>query len=102
MQMFNQEIAPALALAEQRAYFRKRLRINLPALGRARRAGRPPRSRVRLSAGTVGGSSVALISSSQKRKNRMKSLKFNKGWEIIHLVRDEGVAGSNPATPINT
>src|SRR5262245_28552979 len=25
-----------------------------------------------------------------------------KGWTIAHLVRDEGVAGSNPATPTNT
>ena len=37
MQMLDEEIAPALALAEQRAHFIERPRIDLTALRRARR-----------------------------------------------------------------
>ena len=42
MQMLDQQIAPARALAEQRAHFVERLRIDLPALGRAAADGRLP------------------------------------------------------------
>ena len=37
MQMLDQEIAPARPVGEQRAHFIERLRIDLAALGRARR-----------------------------------------------------------------
>jgi hypothetical protein len=30
------------------------------------------------------------------------TLKRNGRWLVAHLVRDEGVAGSNPATPTST
>src|SRR5262249_34721007 len=38
MQMLDQEIAPALAVTKQRAYLLERLRVDLTALRRARRA----------------------------------------------------------------
>jgi hypothetical protein len=38
VQMLDQEIAPALAVAQQRAHLRQRLRLDLAALGRLARA----------------------------------------------------------------
>jgi hypothetical protein len=37
MQMLDQEVAPARPIAKQRAHFRKRLRLDLPAFRRAAR-----------------------------------------------------------------
>jgi hypothetical protein len=44
VQVLDQEIAPALAVAQQHAHLRERLRFNLPALGRFARAVAPPQS----------------------------------------------------------
>ena len=37
----------------------------------------------------------------QNRKNRDADFRKMNRLEVAHLVRDEGVAGSNPATPTN-
>jgi hypothetical protein len=44
VQILDQEIAPALAVAQQHAHVRERLRFNLPALGRFARAIAPSQS----------------------------------------------------------
>ena len=44
VQVLDQQIAPALALAEQRAHLVERLRLDLPALGRLPRAVAPSRT----------------------------------------------------------
>ncbi len=69
MQMLDQQIAAALALAKQRADLFERLRIDLAALRRARRpapAGLPPRLGGVMSA----GGSVRFISLSKRDGHR--------------------------------
>src|SRR5207245_9737516 len=44
VQMLDQKIAPALAIAQQRSHLRQRLRLDLTAFGRLARAVAPPQS----------------------------------------------------------
>jgi hypothetical protein len=55
VQMLDQEIAPALAVAQQRAHLRQRARIDLAALGGAARAVAPSQSSAIVGAGVHVG-----------------------------------------------
>jgi hypothetical protein len=48
------------------------------------------------------GESSAINRKLSANNERLRVYKRNGLWLVAHLVRDEGVAGSNPATPTTT